>query len=126
MTCITDVVLTENQEVIQEVITQYEVLDATQDTSILTTVLTEVIQEVQISQELLEVGIQGPPGIPGTGGGTSEPILDTDYSDSTFAYVGFASKITRVDYSVSPPGTKKYIVTNYEVDWTNRYSLIYS
>lgn len=80
------------------------------------------------SIELLEIGIQGPPGPPGSGsGGTGfEKILDVDYSNSIYSYIGTATKISRVDYSVSPPLVLSYSVTNYSTDWLNRQSLGYS
>lgn len=80
------------------------------------------------SIELLEIGIQGPPGPPGSGsGGTGfEKILDVDYSNSIYSYVGTASKISRIDYSTSPPLVLSYSVTNYSTDWLNRQILGYS
>lgn len=80
------------------------------------------------SIELLEIGIQGPPGPPGSGsGGTGfEKILDVDYSNSIYSYIGTSTKISRIDYSVSPPSVKNYIVFDYITDWTNRVSLSYA
>lgn len=80
------------------------------------------------SIELLEIGIQGPPGPPGSGsGGTGfEKILNVDYSNSIYSYIGTATKISRVDYSVSPPLVLSYSVTNYSTDWLNRQTLGYS
>lgn len=79
--------------------------------------------------EILEVGLQGPPGPPGsggTGGSGFETILDTDYSNSTYCYVGTSSKISRVDYSASPPVVLKFTVTDYSLNWANRLTLGYA
>lgn len=78
--------------------------------------------------ELLEIGIQGPPGPPGSGGGTGtfEPVNDIDYSNVVYSYVGYPSKIVRIDYSVSPPLALSYSVVNYATDWANRQTLGYS
>ena len=110
-------------------------------------VVTETIHEVLIEQsteilisdssfeylysepivEILEIAVQGPPGPPGSGGsgGSLEAVLNTDYSGSPFAYVGYPSVIVKVDYSVSPPNRKDYLVTNYVTNWDNRYFLNY-
>ena len=60
----------------------------------------------------------------GGSGGTAaprEPVLHTDYSDTRFAYVGFASRIVRSDHSVAPALRE---VAN-SGDWANRLTLNY-
>lgn len=77
-----------------------------------------------------EVDLAGERGKPGTfivssggggGGAPTERILHTDYSDTRYAYVGFASRTARIDYSVSPPLEQ----TAASGDWENRLTLDY-
>ena len=82
--------------------------------------------------EILEVALQGPPGPPGSGGSGGsggsnfETVLDVDYSNNIYSYIGTATKISRVDYSTSPPSISSYSVINYANDWLNRQILIYA
>ena len=74
-----------------------------------------------------EKGERGPRGFSGTSGAAFSPpaverIQKTDYMDSRFAYVGFASRIVRIDYSTSPPGKAEAA----SGDWANRLTLTYS
>ena len=73
-----------------------------------------------------EKGERGPRGFSGSGAAFNPPdverIQQTDYTDARFAYVGFASRIVRVDYSTSPPG--KAVAASG--DWANRLTLSYS
>lgn len=90
------------------------------------TVITEVLETS--SQELLEVALQGPPGPPGSGGGgggSYEKVKLTDYTVSGFSYVGYDTRICRVDYSTSPPTVKNSATSNLNTFWPNRYSLTY-
>ena len=76
-----------------------------------------------------EVDLRGPGGGSGTillgggsgGGPAPERIQRTDYNDSRYAYVGFASRIARIDYAVSPPLEQ----TAASGDWDNRLTLDY-
>lgn len=96
-------------------------------TTLLSTQKEFLVVEVPLV-ELLEVGIQGPPGPPGSGGSGSgfERVLNVDYSGNTYSYVGTSTKISRIDYSVSPPIVLRFVVTNYETNWANRVSLTYT
>lgn len=73
-----------------------------------------------------ERGLRRPPGMSfGVGPAPSPPPFErvqaTDYNDKRFAYVGFASRIARIDYSVSPPKRQ----TAASGDWDNRLNLTY-
>lgn len=73
-----------------------------------------------------EVELRGPSGgVTVVGGSASAPIPErvqhTDYADTRYAYVGFVSRIARIDYSVSPPLKQ----TADSGDWDNRTSLTY-
>lgn len=57
----------------------------------------------------------------GGGGPAPEQIQHTDYEDTRYAYVGFASRIARMDYAVSPP-VRQVAASG---DWANRFSLTY-
>ncbi len=73
------------------------------------------------------VDLRGPAG--SGGGGSSvfveqpatERIQHTDYADTRFAYVGFATRIARIDYLTSPPTE----ATAASGDWDNRLTLNY-
>jgi len=103
------------------------IVEGAQGTTLVSTQTETLVVEVPIVQ-LLEVGTQGPPGPPGSGGGgsTFETILNTDYSNSSYSFVGTATKITKIDYLASPPSISKYVVNDYATDWANRLTLGYS
>lgn len=93
-------------------------------------VLTEVAKgneliTVEVVTELLTEGVQGPPGPPGTGGGGAEKSLYADAS-RPIAYVGYSSRIVRLDYTTWPPVETTASTTNVHADWPNRASLEYA
>ena len=116
----------EVQEVVEITNVVYNVLEETNQT-----LLREIVNIPEVLEntytELIEVGVQGPPWPPGSGGGGSyEQVLETDYTQITYAYVGYASRISRIDYSVSPPNVLNSIVSDLNTSWSNRYFLSYS
>lgn len=91
-------------------------------------VLTEVsvgneLITTEVITELLTEGVQGPPG-PGTGGGAEKSL----YADPSrpIAYVGYSSRIVRMDYATWPPVETTASTTNVHADWPNRASLTYA
>lgn len=82
----------------------------------------ELITTVVVT-ELLTEGVQGPPG-PGTGGGAEKSL----YADASrpIAYVGYSSRIVRMDYATWPPVETTAITANVDADWPNRASLEYA
>lgn len=91
-------------------------------------VLTEVVDgneliTTEVVTELLTEGVQGPPGT-GTGGG-AEKSLHADAS-RPIAYVGYSSRIVRLDYATWPPVETTASTTNVHADWPNRASLEYA
>lgn len=77
----------------------------------------------EVITELLTEGVQGPPGT-GTGGGIEQSI----YADASrpVAYVGYSSRIVRMDYATWPPVETTATTTNVHADWPNRASLTYT
>lgn len=93
-------------------------------------VMTEVAEgneliTTEVITELLTEGVQGPPGPagPGTGGGIEQSI----YVDASrpIAYVGYSSRIVRMDYATWPPVETTATTTDVHTDWPNRASLTY-
>jgi hypothetical protein len=80
----------------------------------------------EVITELLTEGVQGPPGPPGsgTGGGIEQSI----YVDASrpIAYVGYSSRIVRMDYATWPPAETTATTTNVHADWPNRATLGYA
>lgn len=64
--------------------------------------------------------------IGGSGGGgiQVEKILEVDFSRPV-AYVGYATRIKRMNYSSYPPFVDVYFTSNLNNDWPLRFSLIY-
>lgn len=76
-----------------------------------------------------EVDLRGPGGgvaiVRASGAETPpapERIQRTDYDDTRFAYVGFASRVVRIDYGVHPP-LREVAPSG---DWDARHALAYS
>lgn len=86
----------------------------------------EILVETLSVTNILEVGLQGPPGPPGSGGsgGGFEPVVISDYA-SSYSYVGLATRIVRINYSVSPPIKQTHFTANLMADWPNRTVLEY-
>ena len=74
---------------------------------------------------LLTEGVQGPPGPGGTGGGGAEKSLYADAS-RPIAYVGYSTRIVRLDYATWPPAETTASTTDVHADWPNRTSLTYA
>lgn len=77
----------------------------------------------EVITELLTEGVQGPPGT-GTGGGIEQSI----YADASrpIAYVGYSSRIVRLDYATWPPAETTASTADVHTDWPNRASLGYA
>lgn len=82
----------------------------------------------EVTAEMIAVisgpkGEPGPPG-PGTGGGIEQSI----YVDASrpIAYVGYSSRIVRMDYATWPPVETTATTANVHADWPNRASLEYA
>lgn len=82
----------------------------------------------EVTAEMIAVisgpkGEPGPPG-PGTGGGIEQSI----YVDASrpIAYVGYSSRIVRMDYAMWPPVETTAATANVHADWPNRASLEYA
>ena len=93
-------------------------------------VLTEVANgneliTIEVVTELLTEGVPGPPGPGGTGGGGAEKSLYADAS-RPIAYVGYSSRIVRMDYATWPPVETTATTANVHADWPNRASLEYA
>lgn len=84
----------------------------------------ELITTVVVT-ELLTEGVQGPPGPGGTGGGGAEKSLYADAS-RPIAYVGYSSRIVRMDYATWPPVETTAVTADVDTDWPNRASLEYA
>lgn len=80
---------------------------------------------VEVVTELLTEGVQGPPGPGGTGGGGAEKSLYADAS-RPLAYVGYSTRIVRLDYATWPPVEMAASTANVHADWPNRASLEYA
>lgn len=80
----------------------------------------------EVITELLTEGVQGPPGPPGSGaGGGIEQSIYVDAS-RPIAYVGYSSRIVRMDYATWPPVETTATTANVHADWPNRASLEYA
>lgn len=69
-----------------------------------------------------DVGLQGPPGPPGT---SYERVMRLDGS-RPIAYAGFADRIERMDYSTWPPTVTSASTADLATDWPNRAGLNYT
>lgn len=79
------------------------------------------------------VGPQGPAGPQGEAGpqgpaGTGSGIEQSIYVDASrpIAYVGYSSRIVRLDYATWPPVETTETTANVHADWPNRASLTYT
>lgn len=81
----------------------------------------------EVTAEMIAVisGPKGDQGPPGTGGGGAEKSLYADAS-RPIAYVGYSTRIVRLDYSTWPPVETTASTTNAHTDWPNRASLEYA
>lgn len=126
-TLIPDVLTTEVECVV--------LLEAQDDTDIFETVTENVLTEVasgnelittEVVTELLTEGVQGPPGPagPGTGSGIEQSI----YVDASrpIAYVGYSSRIVRLDYATWPPIETTATTADVHADWPSRATLGYA
>ena len=126
-TLIPDVLTTEVERVV--------LLEAQDDTDMFETVTENVLTEVasgnelittEVVTELLTEGVQGPPGPagPGTGSGVEQSI----YADASrlIAYVGYSSRIVRLDYATWPPAKTTATTASVHADWPNRATLGYA
>lgn len=76
---------------------------------------------------LLEIAKQGPPGPPGPpGSGSGAQAILVDYSNETYAYLGYPARICRIDYSVSPPTARYAAVSDLVAEWPTRTGLTYT
>ena len=126
-TLIPDVLTTEVERVV--------LLEAPDDADIFETVTESVLTEVSEGNELITTvtethllteGLQGPPGPPGAGTGSG--IEHSIYADASrpIAYVGYSSRIVRLDYATWPPVETTATTTNVHTDWPSRTSLTYT
>lgn len=81
---------------------------------------TETVTVIESETSVLVEALQGPPGI-----NALERILKVDYSRPV-AYVGYASRILRLDYSGLPPVIASAVVASLPEAWPNRASLPYA
>ena len=82
----------------------------------------------EVTAEMIAViaGPQGPAGPPGTGTGSgAEKSLYADAS-RPIAYVGYSTRIVRLDYVNWPPAETTASTTDVHTDWPNRASLEYA
>lgn len=81
----------------------------------------------EVTAEMIAVisGPKGDQGPPGTGGGGAEKSLYADAS-RPIAYVGYSSRIVRLDYTTWPPVETTASTTDVHADWPNRASLEYA
>lgn len=100
---------------------------------------TEVLEVVDAPTDLIEVAQQGPigpagPATPGPKGDQGEPGADAlPYGPSLnvdasrpVAYVGYATRIMRLDYATYPPTKTTVATSSLATDWPNRASLGYA
>lgn len=57
---------------------------------------------------------------------STEKIDRVDYSGAQYQYLGYPSKITRVNVTVSPPVVQSVVTADLDADWTNRATLTYT
>ena len=75
---------------------------------------------------LLTEAQQGPPGPPGSGGGEIAHTEVVDYSSALYAYLGYPTRICRIDYTVSPPVVRSAPIADLAAEWPNRTGLTYT
>lgn len=75
---------------------------------------------------LLTESKQGPPGPPGSGGGEIARTEVVDYSSALYAYLGYPTRICRIDYTVSPPVVRSAPIADLAAEWPNRTGLTYT
>lgn len=75
---------------------------------------------------LMSEGVQGPPGPPGAGTGSG--VEQSIYADASrpIAYVGYSSRIVRMDYATWPPVETTATTPDVHAAWPNRTSLTYT
>lgn len=82
----------------------------------------------EVTAEMMAViaGRPGPPGPPGPGTGSG--VEQSIYVDASrpIAYVGYSSRIVRLDYATWPPVETTATTANVHADWPNRASLEYA
>ncbi len=85
---------------------------------------TEVLEVADAPTDLIEVVQQGPIGPAGLSAIPYGPSLNVDASRPV-AYVGYATRIMRLDYTTYPPAKTMAATANLVADWPNRASLSY-
>ena len=60
------------------------------------------------------------------GSSERELALHVDYAGAQFQYLGYASRIARINRSVSPPSVAYAATSNVNADWPNRAVLTYT
>ena len=78
---------------------------------------------------LLTESTQGPPGLVGPvgpAGSGPEKARSVDYTDPLYAYLGYADRIARIDYSQSPPLAQSAPVADLPASWPLRTGLTYT
>lgn len=79
---------------------------------------------------LLTESKQGPPGPPGSGSGSGGGEIArtevVDYSSALYAYLGYPTRICRIDYTVSPPVVRSAPIADLAAEWPNRTGLTYT
>lgn len=71
---------------------------------------------------LISAGLLVPPST----GGVAELAEQVDLEGPVYTYVGYPSRIARVDYSQSPSVVLTFATNSLATDWPNRASLVYS
>lgn len=81
----------------------------------------------EVTAEMIAVisGPKGDQGPPGTGGGGAEKSLYADAS-RPIAYVGYSTRIVRLDYATWPPVETTATTADVHADWPNRATLEYA
>lgn len=93
--------------------------------------LLEIQTETTLYQTVPEVlllteSTQGPPGPVGPAGSGPEKARSVDYTDPLYAYLGYADRIVRIDYSQSPPLAQSAPVADLPASWPLRTGLTYA
>lgn len=130
-----------------EIPTEHNLLTAVPEVVLLEHVGVDAILETAVDQVLLDLGsdntllepverlvlltesTQGPPGPAGADGtGAGAPhlrALRVDYASASYAYVGYATNILRIDYTVWPPAAQSVPVISLDDSWPLRTGLTY-
>lgn len=130
-----DILVTVAPEILHSTVQEVVLLEQPGGSDIFETETENVLTEIATGNELLTVeqinvllteGVQGPPGPPGSGaGGGIEQSIYVDAS-RPIAYVGYSSRIVRMDYATWPPAETTATTTNVHADWPNRATLGYA